>query len=396
MRVSTDKATAGQVDLNREQQKYAIKLDNVADEFGKATNINKKAADAFKAAVDTFEKILNGEKGKAATGPNAVAKAEEKANQTMTTAQQVIADPNATKQDKLKAAQAAFAARKNASELASGERLGAAPAITNKAAQSSRSEAAATDSRRVDKPTTRGVTARSVEMGTNKSDKASDAIDKLIKFQGDSLGNKSHFDMLDSEVRDNFTQMISEYGKPVQVNAAHRNNEEQQSLYDKWVAGGRQGNPVAKPGASKHNIGRALDLNSQQVNELDKMGLLSKYGFNRVAGDPPHIEMANGGGVFEGPASGYQVELHQREAVVPLPNPNSIITVEDNTVSKKPLNTVTATDTAPTASSNTATEDLTSLFTTMMQLMEDKFDSLINKVGDSNDIQDRILKNSMA
>jgi hypothetical protein len=103
---------------------------------------------------------------------------------------------------------------------------------------------------------------------------------------------------------------------------------------------------------------------------------------------------AMNGGVFDGPASGYQVELHRREAVVPLPNPNSIITVDDNPVSKKPLNTVTS-ETTP-AGSNTASEDLTSLFTTMMQLMEDKFDSLINKVGDSNDIQDRILKNSMA
>jgi hypothetical protein len=49
------------------------------------------------------------------------------------------------------------------------------------------------------------------------------------------------------------------------------------------------------------------------------------------------------GGVFEGPIGGYDVELHGREAIVPLPDPNSVISVDnkDNeTVKKDPLDSV--------------------------------------------------------
>jgi hypothetical protein len=49
------------------------------------------------------------------------------------------------------------------------------------------------------------------------------------------------------------------------------------------------------------------------------------------------------GGVFEGPIAGYDVELHGREAIVPLPDPNSVISVDkkDNeNVKKDPLDSV--------------------------------------------------------
>ena len=49
------------------------------------------------------------------------------------------------------------------------------------------------------------------------------------------------------------------------------------------------------------------------------------------------------GGVFDGPIAGYNVELHGREAIVPLPDPNSVISVDnkDNeNVKKDPLDSV--------------------------------------------------------
>jgi hypothetical protein len=53
--------------------------------------------------------------------------------------------------------------------------------------------------------------------------------------------------------------------------------------------------------------------------------LLGKFGFNTLAGDPPHISMANGG-VLSGPTNGYRPNLtmHGTEAVVPLPDGRSI------------------------------------------------------------------------
>jgi hypothetical protein len=128
----------------------------------------------------------------------------------------------------------------------------------------------------------------------------SDAL-KLVNFSGTQLGDEAHFKNLDQDVGTDFLKMISEYGKPVQVNTSYRSDEEQQKLYDEWVRGGKKGNPVGKPGASWHGKGRALDLNSQQVSELNSAGLLAKYGFNTLRGDPPHIEHRDDGGYFEGP-----------------------------------------------------------------------------------------------
>jgi hypothetical protein len=66
-------------------------------------------------------------------------------------------------------------------------------------------------------------------------------------------------------------------------------------------------------------VGRALDIQSEQRADLERMGLLSQYGFKPLAGDPPHISAANGA-ILSGPASGYKPNLtmHGTEAIVPL------------------------------------------------------------------------------
>jgi Flp pilus assembly secretin CpaC len=116
--------------------------------------------------------------------------------------------------------------------------------------------------------------------------------------------------------------MAQEYnnltGKKLQVNSAFRSPEEQANVNSGT-------NPKAAPGMSLHQMGRALDIQSGQVADLAANGLLSKFGFNQLAGDPPHISMANGG-ILSGPRSGYQPNLtmHGTEAVVPLPDGRSI------------------------------------------------------------------------
>jgi hypothetical protein len=149
---------------------------------------------------------------------------------------------------------------------------------------------------------------------------AINALD-FIKFTG-GTGSEEHFKKLQPNVQSAFLQMAQEYnnltGKKLQVNSAYRSPDEQANVNSGT-------NPKAAPGMSLHNLGRALDIQSNQVADLASQGLLGKFGFKTLAGDPPHISMANGG-ILSGPRSGYQPNLtmHGTEAVVPLPDGRSI------------------------------------------------------------------------
>lgn len=99
------------------------------------------------------------------------------------------------------------------------------------------------------------------------------------------------------------------------------------------------------------------------------------------------------GGLFSGPSSGYSVELHGREAVIPLPNPNSIVKVEDN-VNKAPLSSVMANTTTVTEAG--PQDMIAGIMSELYDMMSDKLDTMIDKLSSSNDIQDNILKYARA
>jgi D-alanyl-D-alanine carboxypeptidase len=89
-------------------------------------------------------------------------------------------------------------------------------------------------------------------------------------------------------------------GKNARITSEVRSREEQQRLYDAWIARGRTGNPVAKPGTSKHETGNAIDINEAAANEMDRMGILQKYGLVRpYANDPVHVELAGPSGRYK-------------------------------------------------------------------------------------------------
>jgi hypothetical protein len=94
--------------------------------------------------------------------------------------------------------------------------------------------------------------------------------------------------------------------------------------------------------------------------------------FSAATSEDGSLLKAMDGGIFDGPKSGYDVELHGREAIVPL-----------NNVSKDPLSSMSGVD------------QLAGMTKAMMQMMEDKFDAMIDKLTASNDIQDKLLRNSM-
>jgi putative chitinase len=65
----------------------------------------------------------------------------------------------------------------------------------------------------------------------------------------------------------------------VQINEGVRTLAEQHRLYNLYKAG--KGPLAAVPGTSRHGKGEAMDCNTVNCDELDKKGLLAKYGFSR-------------------------------------------------------------------------------------------------------------------
>jgi len=96
---------------------------------------------------------------------------------------------------------------------------------------------------------------------------------------------------LNPAMKDNLFSMANEYnritGKTIPINSAYRSYAYQAALKKKY------GDKAASPGNSTHEFGLAIDMNSSTANELDKMGLMKKYGFTRPVGKETwHVEPA--------------------------------------------------------------------------------------------------------
>lgn len=87
----------------------------------------------------------------------------------------------------------------------------------------------------------------------------------------------------------NFYGMAEEYGKltgkKIGINDAFRSYQAQVEAKKKYGA------RAASPGSSLHEFGLAMDIDSATLDEMDKMGLMRKYGFTRpVGGEGWHME----------------------------------------------------------------------------------------------------------
>jgi hypothetical protein len=106
-----------------------------------------------------------------------------------------------------------------------------------------------------------------------------------------NLQSGATLDGLNPSLLDNFKAMAEDYGEKtgnkITVNSGYRSTAQQSALYKKDPS------LAAKPGRSLHEFGLALDINSKDLNELDSLGLMRKYGFTRpVGGEPWHTEAA--------------------------------------------------------------------------------------------------------
>ena len=97
------------------------------------------------------------------------------------------------------------------------------------------------------------------------------------------------------------------------------------------------------------------------------------------------------GGMFDGPESGYPVMLHGKEMVLPDFKSRDLLNAT-NEATKQPLpqnivNTSTTTQTMSNASD---------LLSDIKDMLEEKFDDLIDAVESGNSTQTKILRNSRA
>lgn len=166
-------------------------------------------------------------------------------------------------------------------------------------------------------------------------------ITDYIKFSG-GTGSLEHFMQLQPNVAKSFVRMARDFnnitgGDKLQVNSAFRSPEEQANVNSGT-------NPKAAPGMSLHQHGRAIDIQSAQVEMLKAKGLLSFHGFKPLEGDPPHIYMAEGG-VIPATPGGVDVtagEAGKNEAFVPLPDGKSIPVSIKGMDSEKLVNTISS------------------------------------------------------
>ena len=216
----------------------------------------------------------------------------------------------------------------------------------------------------------------------------------VIKFTARS-GSKEAFDGLDSGIKTAVLNAAEEYkastGKIIQLNSAKRDPADQQRLYDDWVARGKTGMPVGKPGRSLHEKGQAVDI--QNYNDPAAVAAFNKQGLSqKVPNDPVHFQARNGG-LFSGPNSGYDVTLHGREMVIPTPDVSKMFDGKNN-VDKQELSSVfNQQNTNNMQSGDTATVDM---LAKLMEMMEEKMDDMIDKLSDSHSTQEQLLKYSKA
>lgn len=231
---------------------------------------------------------------------------------------------------------------------------------------------------------------------------------EVLNFSGGS-GDMEHFLQLNGAFRNQILQAGKQYqeatGNKLTVNSGYRSEEEQVAAYKKWKdAGGSKDKPYAggyyMPALPKsmggkgsdHGSGLAVDIQEQNA---EAIRALQGAGLRRPMGnkDPVHWTAASGG-VFKGPGSGYMVELHGHEAVVPMAmfkNYLKGIGQQDGSsnVTKTTLHNTMPTFTAPTSSS-----DMSRAITDLFEMMVTKLDDMIDQQRRTVNVNEQILSNA--
>jgi hypothetical protein len=230
-----------------------------------------------------------------------------------------------------------------------------------------------------------------------------DIVGSVLNLGGGLTGNKRNLENVNSTLDARAAAAFKEYnkktGKTITLTSGFRYPGDQAK-----ISSGN--NPKARPGKSRHERGLAIDINSADVSALNQMGLLDKYGLiggtaaNARGGrsnDPPHIELkAAKGGVFDGPDSGYPVELHGGEMITPL-DMNSILmklakTPADISIGEQPEKMLQGAQ----YNNNDSADKIMQMHSDLIDVLSRKLDNMLDKLDDGNDTRQKILRNNQS
>jgi hypothetical protein len=230
---------------------------------------------------------------------------------------------------------------------------------------------------------------------------------KVLDF-GSASGSKTNFEGLDPVLQNKVVTAAAEFNEAsggkdkIKINSAKRDAADQQRLWDESVANGREGKtasgmPIGKPGTSKHERGLAVDI--QNYNDPKAVAAMNKQGLRQtVPGDPVHFEVpkAMEGGAFDGPNSGYPVELHgKNESVWPEEKLKATLaevqksSIED--YKKQLLGEMGMNSTSASTSASSTSSGDSDATNRMMEILTTKFDDMINQLESSNDTLRNLL-----
>jgi hypothetical protein len=242
-----------------------------------------------------------------------------------------------------------------------------------------------------------GAGARTASGGGSYSSSSGQSNKLPYTFAANNEGGETAFNKMDYATREAVMRAAAEYfektGKQLTINSSLRSPEKQKEMYEETVKAGRrgegpEGRVVAKPGTSPHERGKAVDI--QNYNDPKAVAAMNNAGLvQNVPNDAVHFQLARAfnGGVFSGPKSGYPVELHGREAVVPLPNFDDTVSVNKQSGSTASQNSISS-----VMDNNSSSNDFAMMMGDMFSMMENKLDNMIDKLDTGNNYSDKLVK----
>ena len=146
---------------------------------------------------------------------------------------------------------------------------------------------------------------------------------------------------------------------------------------------------MAGAAAGYHTLWRSPDGNHDNHIHFQYSGSMGKN--SNVGGRRGKTLQARKGGIFDGPDSGYPVEMHGGEMIAPLSTNSVLMKLAKTPVESEQMKQIAA----PTNSVEKETiEKIVSMNSEMMDSMISKLDDMVNAISDGNETRQKILKNS--